>query len=88
MSNSREYSDAPAEVARAIADARIIKDFLPPPAELAPRGDTTKVTISLTSRSVRFFKGQAHERGVPYQTLIRSVLDLYTRRYERERNPD
>ena len=82
MKSSKRYSEAPREIARAIKEATVVTDFLPPPAELQPREELTKVTIALTSRSVDFFKEQASGQEVPYQTLIRKVLDLYARRYK------
>ena len=69
-------------VAEAIRSAEVIDDFLPPPEALIPRDETVKVTISLTQKSVEFFKKSAEEQGVPYQTMIRKVLDLYTERYQ------
>ena len=84
MKKKNGYSDAPTDVAEAIKGAKVIDDFLPPPHELVLRDDTVKVTISLTKKSVDFFKKSASEQGVPYQTMIRKVLDLYSQRYQRE----
>ena len=84
MKKDNGYSDAPTGVAEAIKEAKLIDDFLPPPDELILRDDTVKVTISLTKRSVDFFKKSANKQGVPYQTMIRKVLDLYSQRYQRE----
>ena len=84
MKKKNGYSDAPTGVAEAIKDAKMIDDFLPPPDELVLRDDTVKVTISLTKKSVDFFKKSASKQGVPYQTMIRKVLDLYSQRYQRE----
>ena len=84
MKRENGYGDAPTDVAEAIKEAKVIDDFLPPPDELIPRDDTVKVTISLTKKSVDFFKESANEQGVPYQTMIRKVLDLYSQRYQRE----
>ena len=84
MKKKSGYSDAPAGIAKAIENARVIDDFLPPPEGLVPRDDTVKVTISLTKKSVDFFKESASKQGVPYQTMIRKVLDLYSKRYQGE----
>jgi predicted DNA binding CopG/RHH family protein len=81
MKKKNGYSDAPTEVAEAISSAKVIDDFLPPPADLLLRNDTVKVTISLTKKSVDFFKKSASKQGVPYQSMIRKVLDLYSQRY-------
>ena len=83
MKKKNGYSDAPTDVGEAIKDAKVIDDFLPPPDELILRDDTVKVTISLTKKSVDFFKKSAIKQGVPYQTMIRKVLDLYSQRYQR-----
>ena len=82
MSKKTGYHDAPAGIPEAISSAEVIDDFLPPPGELILRDETIKVTISLTQKSVDFFKKSAKKQGVPYQTMIRRVLDLYTRRYQ------
>ena len=81
MKKKNGYSEAPTEVAEAISGAKVIDDFLPPPADLLLRNDTVKVTISLTKKSVDFFKKSASKQGVPYQSMIRKVLDLYSQRY-------
>jgi len=84
MKKKNGYSDAPTDIAETIKEAKVIDDFLPPPEELILRDDTVKVTISLTKKSVDFFKESADKQGVPYQTMIRKVLDLYSQQYQRE----
>ncbi len=59
---------------------RVIEDFLPPPAELVPREDNVKVTLSLSRRSLDFFKREAKKRHVPYQRMIRALVDTYAER--------
>lgn len=59
---------------------RIIKDFLPSPAELARAERTKKITLSVSEDSLEFFKGQAAKYHVPYQVMIRRLLDEYTSR--------
>ena len=39
-----------------IGDVRVVEDFLPSPGELVIADDTVTVTLSLTRRSVDFFK--------------------------------
>jgi predicted DNA binding CopG/RHH family protein len=77
----RQYAKAPPEIAEAIAEAEIIEDFLPPPDQLVLREDTVKVTLNLSKESVVFLKREAQARGVPYQQMIRRIIDLYTRHY-------
>ena len=63
-----------------IGRVRVIEDFLPPPAALVPREDNVKVTLSLSRRSLDFFKREARKRRVPYQRMIRALVDTYTER--------
>lgn len=63
-----------------IGKVRVVKDFLPPPEELAVPDDTVKVTLSLTRRSVDFFKREGKKRRVPYQRMIRALVDGYSER--------
>ncbi len=56
---------------------KTVKDFLPSPAELAQKEETARITINLNKASVAFFKDEAKKSGVPYQKLIRKVIDLY-----------
>ena len=63
-----------------IGKVRVIDDFLPAPADLAPREENVKVTLSLSRRSVDFFKREARKRRVPYQRMIRALVDTYTDR--------
>lgn len=55
----------------------VVKDFLPPPGELVMKDDSVKVTIALSRRSVDFFKEHAAQADVPYQRMIRNLLDHY-----------
>jgi hypothetical protein len=61
--------------------ARPVPDFLPPPDQLIRREDTVKVTLALSRSSVDFFRGQAQRQGVPYQRMIRALVDEYARRH-------
>jgi hypothetical protein len=45
---------------------RVIDDFLPVPADLVAREDNVKVTLSLSRRSLDYFKREARRRHVPY----------------------
>jgi hypothetical protein len=56
---------------------RIAEDFLPPPQELAFREEVEKVTISLSKRSLDFFRREAERAGTQYQPMIRKLLDAY-----------
>jgi predicted DNA binding CopG/RHH family protein len=67
-----------------IGPVRVIAEFLPAPDALVPREDNVKVTLALSRRSVDFFKRAAKKRGVPYQRMIRALVDAYA---EREATP-
>jgi hypothetical protein len=71
MSAKIKYTDEP------LGEIRIISDFLPSPDELAFREESVKVTISLSKRSVNFFKSQATKHHTQYQRMIRQLLDAY-----------
>ena len=60
---------------------RVIHDFLPPPEDLVLRDEGVKITISLSKRSVEFFKGEARKYNTQYQRMIRRLLDAYAERY-------
>jgi predicted DNA binding CopG/RHH family protein len=62
----------------------VVSDFLPPPDQLVLRDDGVKITISLSKRSVKFFKQHAARSKVPYQKMIRSLLDGYVKHHESE----
>ena len=63
-----------------VGEVRIVEDFLPAPDKLVLREDNVKVTLSLSQRSVTFFKRAAQKRRVPYQRMIRALVDTYAER--------
>jgi len=65
----------------AIGPVRVVRDFLPPPEELAFREEAVKVTLALSKRSVEFFKAEAGRHHTQYQKMIRRLLDQYAERY-------
>jgi len=65
-----------------IGKVRVVDDFLPSPEELALVEDNVKVTLSLTRRSLVFFKREAKQRRVPYQRMIRALVDDYAGKRE------
>ncbi len=54
---------------------------LPSPGELAKREQKLKVTISLSTITIEFFKKEALKHGTKYQKLIRAVLDEYVKQH-------
>ena len=77
MKKKIKYSNAPKEVADAIEKSVRIKDFLPPPEKLVAKDDSVRITINLNKKSVSFFKQKAKKQKVPYQRMIKSVIDHY-----------
>ena len=65
-----------------IGKFRVVKNFLPPPDKLVLREAKVKVTLSLSQCSVDFFKREAVRQRVPYQRMIRALLDAYAEREE------
>ena len=57
-----------------------VVDFLPPPSELVMKQDTIKVTLELTRESVEFFKQEAKKNNIPYQRMLRGLVDEYAKR--------
>jgi len=76
MSAKIKYSDEPIE-------AKVIRDFLPPPEELAFREEGVKVTIALSKKSVDFFKSEAEKHHTQYQRMIRKLIDTYVDTYDK-----
>ena len=76
------YKSAQKEISDAIISSRIIDDFLPAPEQLIKKEDNIKITILLSKNSIKFFKDKAKKIGVPYQTMIKPVLDKYTSHYQ------
>lgn len=71
MNKAIKYSNEP------IGDIKLVPDFLPSPEELALKNQNTKVTISLSSESVAYFKDAAKKHHMQYQKMIRQLLDEY-----------
>jgi hypothetical protein len=82
MNKKIKYTNEP------IGGVRVVRDFLPPPEELAFRDEAVKVTIALSKRSVEFFKAEAARHNTQYQKMIRRLLDRYAERYARGQAAD
>ena len=65
-----KYSDEP-------IDAKIVSDFLPSPENLILKEKKTRVTLTLTDKSLVFFKSAAKKHGASYQAMIRRLIDYY-----------
>lgn len=76
MSKKIRYTDA------RLAMGERVTDFLLPPSALVKREPTTKVTLELTQSSLAFFKKQAKRARVPYQRMLRGLIDAYAKQYD------
>ncbi|RME31134.1 MAG: hypothetical protein D6800_01070 [Candidatus Zixiibacteriota bacterium] len=86
--DEQEYTAAPNDVARALAEGKEIPWSkiermleMPTPNELAAGLRTKKTSISLTELTIEKFKDAAKKENVPYQQLIREVLHWYAQNY-------
>lgn len=77
MKKKIKYTDEP------MGDIEIIEDFLPPPDKLVFKQDAQKITMSFTRSSLEFFKKQATKHNVPYQKMIRNLIDVYVARHNK-----
>jgi predicted DNA binding CopG/RHH family protein len=76
MKKQIHYTDEP------IGDIKIVKDFLPSPDKLVFKRKSIKVTMALDAESVAFFKKIAQRNHVPYQAMIRNLINTYVARYQ------
>ena len=81
MKKKTIYTNTPNNISKAINSSLVIDDFLPPPDKLIIKEDNSKVTILLSKKSISFFKDQSKKSGVPYQSMIKKVLDLYADKF-------
>ena len=81
MNKKIVYTEAPRGIGRAIREGEVVEDFLPPPEQLVRKTPKTKITITLNSRSVDFYKQYAKKNNAKYQNMINEVLDAYAQKY-------
>ena len=77
MNERIKYTDEP------LGNLKVVPDFLPQPEDLVLREEGIKVTISLSKRSVQFFKDEARKHHTQYQRMIRRLLDAYAEHHSR-----
>lgn len=70
MKKKINYSDEPVV-------AKLIEDFLPSPEELMLNEKKRRVTLTLSEKSLQFFRQAAKKRGASYQAMIRRLIDYY-----------
>ena len=77
MKTKIKYTDEP------MGEPKIVRDFLPPPEQLALKEEKVKITISFSKSSVDFFKREAKRNRTSYQKMIRRVVDSYASHYQK-----
>jgi predicted DNA binding CopG/RHH family protein len=74
-----DYSDNP-DLPKLEDMVEISRDFLPKPEDLVFKKPTRKITIALDQESIDFFKAEAKRLNIPYQRMIRALLQEYVER--------
>jgi predicted DNA binding CopG/RHH family protein len=77
MKKKTKYTRMPKDLEEAFDKGHRVPDFLPSLDKLVFKEETVKVTLALSKQSVDFFKVQAKVQKVPYQRMIKSLVDHY-----------
>ncbi len=64
-----------------VGNLKRMVDFLPSPANLLPKEEAMKITLSIDEETVDFFKKVAKKNGTKYQRMMREVLKGYAKKY-------
>jgi predicted DNA binding CopG/RHH family protein len=86
MNKKIVYTKVPKDISGDIFEGEIIDDFLPPPEQLVRKDEKVKITITLNTQSVDFFKGYAAKHKMKYQTMINEVLNEYVQKNKNKIN--
>jgi len=81
MSNTTNYTEAPADMEGALKNAMVVSDLLPSPSQLVRKIEKEKITIAVDKRSLELFKRYAKNHDAKYQTMINGVLDAYADKF-------
>jgi uncharacterized protein (DUF4415 family) len=81
MTNHVNYTDAPADIDKALETAMTIDDVLPSPSELIRKTEKEKITIAIDKSSLDLFKKYANQHNAKYQTMINGVLSSYADKF-------
>jgi len=79
MGKKRKYTE------EWLADVERVLDFVPSPEESKVHEESVKVTITLSKKSVEFFKAEASKHNTRYLRIIRQLLDTYVARVTSKR---
>jgi|GEM_PF-1140710 len=83
MKRKIRYTDAPKEIEESMARSVDVTDWFREnfpqfrPEALAANPPKIKVTLDLGAAAVEFFKEQGKKLKVPYQRMIRNLVDRY-----------
>ena len=75
MNQKIKYTDEPIKLGKRLAD------FLPPPAQLVRKEATVKITLELNRHSLEVMRAHAKRQNVPYQRMLRQLVDEYALKY-------
>ncbi len=76
-----KYTDAPADIDKALESAMTIDDVLPSPSDLIRKTEKEKITIAIDKNSLELFKRYANKHNAKYQTMINGVLSSYADKF-------
>lgn len=76
MKKKIRYTDEPLHMGE-----RVI-GLLPPPGTLVKRKSNVKITLEVTQESLDFFKKRSKRAHVPYQRMMRALIDAYAKQHE------
>ena len=82
MKKNIRYTKAPKDIEESLERSVEVPDFLPSPDMLVHPDERMRITIYLNKRIIDFFKQQAEEHNVKYQTMINNVLGVYASKYK------
>lgn len=80
MSKKIVYEDHP--FGKNVKFGKEVIGLLPPPEELFRKEENIKITLTLTKSSVDFFKKHGKKKHVPYQVMIRNLLEHYSSHFD------
>ena len=69
------YTNEPIQLGKRLVD------FLPSPEQLVMKEPTIKVTLELNRRSLAVMRAHAKRQNVPYQRMLRQLVDEYASRF-------
>ena len=80
MNRTKDYKNAPADIAMELENSVSVDDFLPSPEKIAKslkKQETVPVTMKLKKDTVDRYKKFAAKKGIKYQSFVSTILDKY-----------